>query len=258
MNLSKASGTSFEVRNMPEKCYPCPRSNLLPMYLDYTGTQSNKGMQRTRTQHVSYARQVSGGGSCAPLMPGVRQLLVMNLPNRLNLLSLVLLALLGTGSCSKESSPREEPPVQASLCDLYKNPAKYEGKRIILSATITQLPSGKYLYPIPSCEGNFSFIKFDGDKIQNSGLSELETSNGSSQGRREFDIEVTGVFDSKYVGEFDGFRYRVIPLEIKQKSPVRIGKPLGAAEQSLAGDGAIACFSSSLFHSARMLIARRS
>jgi hypothetical protein len=34
--------------------------------------------------------------------------------------------------------------------------------------------------------------------------------------------------------------------------------PTTAAEQALAADGAIACFSSSLFHSARMLIARRS
>jgi hypothetical protein len=121
----------------------------------------------------------------------------MKVAKRLNLLSLVLLALLlGTGSCTKQSSPRQEPPEQASLCDLYKNPAKYEGKRIIVSATITQLPSGKYLYPIPSCEEGFSFIKFDGDTIQNVGLTELKTSSGSSQGRREFDIEVTGIFDS--------------------------------------------------------------
>jgi hypothetical protein len=28
-------------------------------------------MQRTRNQHVSHARQFSGGGSCAPLMPSV-------------------------------------------------------------------------------------------------------------------------------------------------------------------------------------------
>jgi len=33
---------------------------------------------------------------------------------------------------------------------------------------------------------------------------------------------------------------------------------IGAVEQSLAADGAIACFSSSLCPSARMLIARRS
>ena len=164
-----------------------------------------------------------------PVNSGVRQLLVMKLRNRLNLLSLVFLVLLGTGSCSKESSPREESAVQVYLCDLYKNPAKYEGKRIIVSATITQLPSGKYLYPSSSCEDGFSFIKFDGDKIQNAGLTELETSSESTQGRREFDIEVTGIFDSKYLEEFDGFRYRVIPLEIKQKSPVRIGRPLGAA-----------------------------
>jgi hypothetical protein len=31
-------------------------------------------MQRTRNQHVSHARLVAGGGSCAPLMPGVGRL----------------------------------------------------------------------------------------------------------------------------------------------------------------------------------------
>jgi hypothetical protein len=33
-------------------------------------------MQRTRSQHVSHARLVAGGGSCAPLMPIVRHLLL--------------------------------------------------------------------------------------------------------------------------------------------------------------------------------------
>ncbi len=33
--------------------------------------QDNNGMQRTRNYHVSHARLVSTGGSCAPLMPGV-------------------------------------------------------------------------------------------------------------------------------------------------------------------------------------------
>lgn len=48
---------------MPEKCYPCTRTILLPMYLDYT--------QRTRNQHVYHARLVAGGGSCAPLRPAL-------------------------------------------------------------------------------------------------------------------------------------------------------------------------------------------
>ena len=34
----------------------------------------NKALQRTRIQHVSYARQFSGGGSCAPLKADVRRL----------------------------------------------------------------------------------------------------------------------------------------------------------------------------------------
>ena len=37
----------FEVPNMPEKCYPCTCTNLLPMYPDYTAGRSNKPMQPT-------------------------------------------------------------------------------------------------------------------------------------------------------------------------------------------------------------------
>jgi hypothetical protein len=34
----------------------------------------NNGMHPTRNQHVSHARLVAGGGSCAPLMPSVMRL----------------------------------------------------------------------------------------------------------------------------------------------------------------------------------------
>ncbi len=34
---------------MPEKCYPCTRTYLLPMYLDYT---PNSRLQRTRPARV--------------------------------------------------------------------------------------------------------------------------------------------------------------------------------------------------------------
>jgi hypothetical protein len=32
---------------MPEKCYPCTGTNLLPMCLDYTFPRPNKRLQRT-------------------------------------------------------------------------------------------------------------------------------------------------------------------------------------------------------------------
>ena len=32
---------------MPEKCYPCTWTNLLPMYLDYTEAGSNSYLERS-------------------------------------------------------------------------------------------------------------------------------------------------------------------------------------------------------------------
>ncbi len=52
---------------MPEKCYPCTWTNLLPMYLDYTHTASNKRMQR-RPQ--SQFLMVPSVPFTAPLMLG--------------------------------------------------------------------------------------------------------------------------------------------------------------------------------------------
>lgn len=154
--------------------------------------------------------------------------------HRFSLVALSALALLVAVACSKEHPRREQPALQVSLCDLYDNPAKYEGKRITVSATITQLLNGKYLYPGPPspsavCDSGFSFIRFEGGDFGNAGLKELESSTRDTQGRKEFDLEVTGIFDSKYAEEFDHFRYRIIPLAVRQQSAVRIGYPLGAA-----------------------------
>src|SRR5215208_6744717 len=38
---------------MPEKCYPCTWTNLLPMYLDYPPRMSNNQLQRSANQ-ISY------------------------------------------------------------------------------------------------------------------------------------------------------------------------------------------------------------
>jgi hypothetical protein len=41
---------------MPEKCYPCTCTNLLPMYPDYTSAQSNNAMQPTANS-VDFIRE---------------------------------------------------------------------------------------------------------------------------------------------------------------------------------------------------------
>ena len=50
---------------------PVKAFGLPTLLSDFTERTPNKGMQRTRNQHVSHARLVCCGGSCAPLMPSV-------------------------------------------------------------------------------------------------------------------------------------------------------------------------------------------
>jgi hypothetical protein len=65
--------------------------------------------------------------------------------------------------------------------------------------------------------------------VQDSALTELESSPAASPVRKEFDLELTGMFDGKYSEGQEGFRYRIVPINMKPQSSVRIGKPLGAA-----------------------------
>jgi hypothetical protein len=149
--------------------------------------------------------------------------------NRFNFIASIVFALLSTVSCSRETSHHDEPAIRVSLCELYHDPVKYEGKKIRISATIARLPIGKYLYPATSCEGVYWYVRFEGGDFGNNALKEIESSPTTEQGGKEFDLEVIGLFDSKYSEELDGFRYRILPLEVRQQSPIRIGRPRGAA-----------------------------
>jgi hypothetical protein len=144
--------------------------------------------------------------------------------------SLCLVAgILFVAACHKGKSPKISSPIRVSLCDLYENPAAYDGRLITTTATITQLQDDKYLYPGPSRECGYSFIKLDAHNFRNTDLDELESSAASSTGRKEFDLELTGVFDSKYSEAWEAVRYRITPIGIKALSPVRVGWALGAA-----------------------------
>ena len=138
------------------------------------------------------------------------------------------------GGCRK--APTDSSAIRVSVCELYENPTVYDGKLIRVNATVTGLPDGTYVYPGPtSNECRYSFIKLDADQIQNSALGELKPLTRSFPERKEFDLELTATFDSKYLEDsrytepWDQFRYRIVAVEIKCQSPVRIGKRLGAA-----------------------------
>jgi len=139
------------------------------------------------------------------------------------------------GACHK--TVKTPVATRVSLCQLYANPTAYDGKPIRVDATLTALPDGNYIYPGPTANpcaeslagGSYSFIKLDASHVENAALVELKTQTGSPPERKEFDVELTGTFDSNYSEPWDHFRYRIVALEIKPVSSVRIGKRLGAA-----------------------------
>ena len=145
--------------------------------------------------------------------------------------SALLVGSLLLGACHKTQT--RPGAIRVSFCELSEHPAAYDGKLIQLDATLTGLAEGNYVYPGPTSDkcsgGEYSFIKLDADHIQSNVLADLGPPTVSSPERKEFDLELTGTFDSKYSEPWDHFRYRIVAVEIKRQSPVRIGKRLGAA-----------------------------
>jgi hypothetical protein len=106
--------------------------------------------------------------------------------NRIAVAAVLSLVTVVSFSCHKSESR----PIRVSLCELYRNPATYDGKRVTVTATITQLPNGKYLYPGPSRDCSYSFIKVDANLTQYDSLTQLEPSTASSE--REEGIRCRG------------------------------------------------------------------
>ena len=157
-----------------------------------------------------------------------RQLRRMQLSHSQNRFCVTAL-LCGVAAAALSCQKAESRSVQVSLCEIYRNPAAYDGKLVTITATITQLPNGKYLYPGSSRDCSYSFIKVDTNSAPHNSLTQLESLTTPSNGRKEFDLEVTGTFDAKYAEGWDAFRYRLFLTSIKALSPVRTGRPLGAA-----------------------------
>ena len=141
--------------------------------------------------------------------------------------SALIVETLLVGACHKnQTAPL---PIRVSICQLYENPKSYDGKLIRIDATVTGLPDGTFVYPGPSTECGYSFIKLDAAQIHINALAELKPPTVSFPERKEFDLELTGTFDSNYSTAWDAFRYRIVAVEITPRSAVRIGKRLGAA-----------------------------
>jgi len=139
-----------------------------------------------------------------------------------------LLVALTLGACHKAQKPPLA--IRVSICDLYENPTAYNGKLITLDATATWLQDANYIYPGPKHnECGYSFIRLDADQTQSNFLTELKPPAVPIPDRKEVDLELTGTFDSNYSQPWDHFRYRIVTVELKPRSPVRFGKRLGAA-----------------------------
>ena len=82
--------------------------------------------------------------------------------NRISSVAALSLMTLAASACHR-AAPAS---VHVLLCDLYRNPSVYDGRTIIVTATITQLPNGKYLYPGSPSDVNYSFIKVDANRIR--------------------------------------------------------------------------------------------
>lgn len=80
-------------------------------------------MQRTHNKHVSHARLVAGGGSCAPLMPNVMRLPVskeffgVNI-DKLPITLIVLLLLSSSASPQQTNIPVVENNLYSGRCSL--------------------------------------------------------------------------------------------------------------------------------------------
>ena len=108
---------------------------------------------------------------------------------------LLFIASIFFAGCHRANSPGNS-PVRVSLCELYQHPATYDGKLITVRATATRLPNGTYLYPGPSRECTYVFVKLVANHIQNDTLSELESTTVAMPGRKEFDPGIChGPFD---------------------------------------------------------------
>jgi hypothetical protein len=144
---------------------------------------------------------------------------------RVTLITLILPAGLGH-ACERKPDAIQSPGANAiPLCTILKNPESYDGKKITATATVTGSQSAKYVYSGKSCDDgnmNTTFVRLETGGIQHSGSREIE---GSPQENKEFDLEVTGIFDSGYKEGFKGLAFRIKASEIRQISAIRIRRP---------------------------------
>jgi hypothetical protein len=148
-----------------------------------------------------------------------------------------------------------------AYCELASNRDKYNGQLVRVGTRLIGFIHGIEFYD-ENCPGDTQAAVIFDPQHKDEVERDLKQARGSDNWLEPVDIIALGRFkkvtpsnESDTIYSTASLRFEIVHIE--KASKVR-WMATGSAQQSLAADGAIACFSSNLFLSDWMLIARRS
>ena len=129
---------------------------------------------------------------------------------------------------SNATAPAGE-PVVVSLCELTRNPEKYDGEWVQIKAVLWSDLGGPYIYDW-TCGSQdtyiYPLIDLRGFDRLNPELKRWAMRIGGIHGEEEIlesDVIVTGLFDKSYSessDDSDSHKFRIIPKRVEQLSPL--------------------------------------
>jgi hypothetical protein len=127
------------------------------------------------------------------------------------------------------SAPSPAGPLLVSLCELNRNPEKYDGEWVQIKAVLWSDLGGPYIYDW-SCGApdtyTYPLIDLRGFDRLNPELKRWAMRIGGIHGEEEIlesDVIVTGLFDKSYSessDDSDSHKFRIIPKRVEQLSPL--------------------------------------
>ena len=131
-------------------------------------------------------------------------------------------------------SPSQALPLTVSLCQLQSNPELYDGKVIHVRAIVYTVEGKPYLHDGNCLSENnaFPLVDLRGFEGLNGDLNawlRVEGNPAFKGERKEAYVIIVGIFDKNYGQRDEWLRFRIIPMNIEQLSPLRKSRPRGAA-----------------------------
>jgi len=127
------------------------------------------------------------------------------------------------------TAPTAGEPEVISLCELNRNPEKYDGQLVQVKAVLWSELGGPYIYDW-SCGSQdtyiYPLIDLRGFDRLNPELKRWAMRIGGMHGEEEIlesDVIVTGLFDksySEYPDDSGSHKFRIIPKKVEQLSPL--------------------------------------